>query len=70
MDRDPIFERNVEVRPIGYTLSVRLRPATVRRTVLYLLPWAAYLALPQGRAARVMFALASRISPLVRQKGL
>jgi hypothetical protein len=37
-------------------------------TVLRLLPWALYVALPEGRAAKVALFAASRLSPLVKQK--
>ncbi|HZP57773.1 MAG TPA: hypothetical protein VFC53_09505 [Dehalococcoidia bacterium] len=68
MAPEPIFEKSWEIRPIGYTLSVRARPSTIRRTVVALLPWALYAALPEGRLARGAFALAKRVSPLAKQK--
>jgi len=64
MAREPIYEKSVEVKQIGYTLSVRARPSTIRRTVLRLLPWAVYAALPQGRAARLALLVARRFSPM------
>ena len=69
MEPEPIFEKSIEFKPIGYTLSVRARPSTIRRTALRLLPWALYVAMPKGRLAGLAFAVASRVSPLVKQKG-
>jgi hypothetical protein len=69
MEPEPLFEKSIEFKPIGYVLSVRARPSTIRRTVLRLLPWALYVALPKGRLAATTFAVASRVSPLFRQKG-
>jgi hypothetical protein len=68
MDPEPIFEKSIEIRPIGYTFSFRARPATVRSTVLHLLPWALYIALPQGRMSKVALSVARRLSPMVKQK--
>lgn len=68
MQPDPVFEKSIEIRAIGYTFSVRARPSTVRRTLLALLPWALFVAVPRGRAARAAFAVANRLSPLVSQK--
>jgi hypothetical protein len=69
MEPEPIFEKSIEFKLIGYTLSVRARPSTIRRTAIRLLPWAIYAAMPQGRMTKVAFALASRVSPLLKQKG-
>jgi hypothetical protein len=68
MEPEPVVERSVEVKPIGYTLSFRARPSTIRRTVLRLLPWALYMALPEGRLANVAYGVARRVSPLAKRR--
>ena len=68
MDPEPVFEKSIHVKPIGYTLSFRARPSTIRRTVLRLLPWALYMALPEGRLAKVAYTVARRVSPLAKRK--
>ena len=68
MDPEPVFEKSIQVKPIGYTLSFRAHPSTIRRTVLRLLPWALYMALPEGRLAKVTYAVARRVSPLAKRK--
>jgi hypothetical protein len=67
MEPEPIFERSVGL-PFGYVITARARPSTVRRTVLRLLPWAIFVALPGGRAKTIGAAIANRLSPLARQK--
>jgi hypothetical protein len=67
MPTEPVFEKALHIRPIDYTITVRARPATIRRTVLRLLPWALYIALPEGRVSRVAYAAARRVSPLARR---
>lgn len=68
MDPEPVFEKSIHVKPIGYTLSFRARPSTIRRTVLRLLPWALYMALPEGRLAKASYTVARRVSPLAKRK--
>jgi hypothetical protein len=68
MEPEPIFEKSIDIKLIDYTLSFRARPSSVRRTVLLLLPWALYVALPQGRMSKVALGAARRLSPMVRQK--
>ncbi len=68
MEPEPVFERSIEFKPIGYTFSIRARPSTIRGTVVRLLPWAVYAALPEGRLAKAVLAVAKRVSPMVRQK--
>ncbi|MHB8377308.1 MAG: hypothetical protein ACYDEB_10195 [Dehalococcoidia bacterium] len=67
MQSEPVFEKSIHVRPLDYTLTVRARPASIRRTVLRLLPWALYIALPEGRLSRMAHAFARRTSPLAKQ---
>jgi hypothetical protein len=67
MDNEPIFEASVKL-PYGYALTARARPSTVKKTLVRLLPWAIYVAMPQGRAAKVALFAATRLSPLVKQK--
>ena len=67
MADEPVFEKSIEFKPLGYTLSFRARPSTIRRTVLRLLPWAMYIALPEGRAARLAFSVAKRTAPLAKR---
>jgi len=61
------FEKTISL-PMGYVVTARARPSTVRRTVLRLLPWAIYAAMPKGRRAGIALSVARRISPLVRQR--
>lgn len=67
MDNEPVFEKSIKL-PYGYVFTARARPSTVKRTLLRLLPWAVYMALPQGRVAKTAFFLATRVSPLMKQK--
>jgi hypothetical protein len=67
-EHEPIFERAIGL-PFGYVITARARPSTVKRTALRLLPWAVYLALPQGRGSRLMLAVARRVSPLIKPLG-
>jgi hypothetical protein len=66
-DNEPLFETSVKL-PYGFALTARVRPSTIKSTAIRLLPWAVYLALPQGRLAKTALFLAMRTSPLVRQK--
>lgn len=68
MEPDPIFEKSIDLKPIGFTLSVRARPSTVRRTVIKLLPWALYMAMPGGRMTKLALIAARKFSPMVKQK--
>ena len=68
MEPEPIFEKSIEIKPIGFTLSFRARPSTVRRTIVQLLPWALVVALPQGRMSKVALLAARRLAPMVKQK--
>jgi hypothetical protein len=67
MDNEPVFEASLRL-PYGYALTARARPSTVKRTLILLIPWAIYIAMPQGRASKVAFFVANRVSPMVRQK--
>lgn len=67
-EREALFEKTLEIKPIGYTVSVRARPSTIRRTALRLLPWAIFAALPQGRMSKLTYAVARRVSPMVKRK--
>jgi len=64
---EPIVEKTVAL-PLGYVFTARVRPSTVRRTVLRLLPWAVYVMLPPGHIARLSLRFARRCSPLLRQR--
>jgi hypothetical protein len=66
VDNEPIFEKSMKL-PYGYVFTARARPSTVKRTLLRLLPWAVYVALPQGRVAKAAFFVATRVSPLMKQ---
>jgi hypothetical protein len=67
MDDEPVFEKSINL-PMGYAFTARARPSTVKRTVINLLPWALYAALPKGRVARIALFAATRVSPLMKQK--
>lgn len=67
MQPEPIFEKSFEL-PLGYSFTARARPSTIRRTALRLLPWALVVAMPQGRAAKIAIVLATRFSPMLKQK--
>jgi hypothetical protein len=64
---DPVFEKSLTIKPIDHVITVRARPATIRRTLLLLMPWALYIALPEGKLARMAFSVAKRISPLAKR---
>ncbi len=66
MVNEPLFEKTFEL-PLGYVFTARARPATIKRTVIRLLPWALVVALPQGRAAKAAAFAANRLSPMLRQ---
>ena len=68
MEPEPVFEKSLHVKPIGYTLSVRARPSTIKRTAVKMLPWALYLALPEGRLAKAALIVAKRAVPLARRR--
>ena len=67
MEPEPVFERSLQL-PLGYVFVARVRPKSVARTTLRLLPWAAYAMLPTGRRARVALWGARKVSPLVKRK--
>jgi hypothetical protein len=67
MDGEPVFEKSLTIKPIDHVITVRARPATIRRTLLMLVPWAVYIALPEGKFARMAFSLAKRVSPLAKR---
>ncbi|HEX5480060.1 MAG TPA: hypothetical protein VFY79_10115 [Dehalococcoidia bacterium] len=67
MDADPVFEKSLTIKPIDHVITVRARPATIRRTLLLLMPWALYIALPEGKLARMAFSVARRVSPLAKR---
>lgn len=67
MEREHVFEKSIDL-PFGYVFVARARPSTVRRTVVKLLPWALYLALPQGRGAKLALLAANRLAPMMKQK--
>jgi hypothetical protein len=64
---EPIFEKTIEL-PLGYSLTARARPSTIKRTVVRLLPWAVYAMMPSGRRARLALGVARRVSPIMKQK--
>ena len=64
---DPVFEKSLTIKPIDHVITVRARPATIKRTLLLLMPWAVYIALPEGKLARMAFSVAKRISPLAKR---
>jgi len=65
--RDPILEKSLSL-PLGYVATVRLRPTTVRRAAIGVLPWALYVMMPAGRREKLALSVARRVSPLIRQK--
>lgn len=68
MEPEPIFEKTISL-PLGYVLTARARPSTIRRTAIRLLPWALVFAMPKGnRVGKVALAVAMRVSPLVKEK--
>lgn len=64
---DPVFEKSLTIKPIDHVITVRARPATIKHTLLLLMPWALYIALPEGKLARMAFSVARRISPLAKR---
>lgn len=63
---EPVFEKSINL-PRGYAFTARARPAAVKSTVLHLLPWAVYIAMPAGgRMKRLAYWAANRFSPLIK----
>jgi hypothetical protein len=64
---EPVFEKTLAL-PLGYVVTARARPSTIRRTLFRLLPWAVYAMMPPGRRARIVMSIARRLSPLWKQR--
>jgi hypothetical protein len=64
---EPIFQKTLTL-PLGYVVTARARPSTIRRTAFRLLPWAVYAMMPPGRRARFAMSIAKRLSPLWKQR--
>lgn len=68
MADEPVIRYSIKL-PYDHMLTVRATPWTINRTAFALLPWALVLALPAHSRARASIALlASRFSPLLRQR--
>lgn len=68
MEPEPIFEKTISL-PMGYVITARARPSTIRRTAIKLLPWALVVAMPKaGLARKVALAAAMRVSPMVKER--
>ena len=59
------FEKTISL-PMDYVFVARIRPASVKRTAIRLLPWALVAMLPGKRQTKVASALARRLSPLYK----
>jgi hypothetical protein len=62
---DQYFEKTIQL-PMSYVFVARIRPASVKRTTLRLLPWAFVAMLPGKRQTKVASAIAKRLSPLYK----
>ena len=63
---EPIIEKSIRL-PYGYAFTARARPSAVKTTILHLLPWAVYVAIPAGgRMKRIAYWAANRFSPLIK----
>lgn len=68
MEPEPIFEKTISL-PMGYVITARARPSTIRRTAIRLLPWALVMAMPQASLPRrIALAAAMRLSPMVKER--
>jgi hypothetical protein len=66
-DADALVQASIPL-PFNYAFTARLKPSTVKKTALMLVPWAIYMVLPKGKARQVAFVAASRVSPLARPR--
>jgi lipopolysaccharide biosynthesis protein len=62
---DQYFEKTIPL-PMSYVFVAWIRPATIKRTAIRLLPWALVAMLPGKRQTKVAAAIARRLSPLYR----
>ena len=67
MPQDPIYEKTIAL-PLGYVVTARARPSSIRRTALRLLPWALVAMTPVGRGSKIALLVAKRLSPLAKYK--
>ena len=67
MANDPIVEKTIAL-PMDYVFTARIRPSSVKRTAVRLLPWAVVAMLPGTRQTKVARAVATRLFPLSRYK--
>lgn len=65
MADEQYFEKTVHL-PLDYVFVARIRPASVKRTAIRLLPWAVVAMLPGKRQTKVASAIAKKLSPLYR----
>ena len=65
MANDPVYEKTIQL-PMSYVFTARIRPSSVKRTAIRLLPWALVMMLPGKRQTRFASAVAKRLSPLYK----
>lgn len=65
MPDDQFFEKTIPL-PMDYVFTARIRPASVKRTAIRLLPWALVAMLPGKRQTKIASAVARRLSPLYK----
>ncbi len=67
MPQEPIYEKTITL-PLGYVITARARPSSIRRTAFKLLPWALVAMTPAGRGTKIAMLVAKRLSPLSKYK--
>lgn len=66
MATEPIIRKTIHL-PYDYTFTFQATPWTIKRTFIMLVPWAIVAMAPAGRKSKFATAIASKVSPLVKQ---
>lgn len=66
MPNEPVIRKTINL-PYDYRFTFQATPWTIRRTLILLVPWAIVAMLPSGKPSKTATAIASKISPFVKQ---
>lgn len=66
MPTDPILRKTISL-PYDYRFTIQATPWSIRRTFIMLIPWAIVAMAPSGRPSKMATAVASKVSPFVKQ---